>query len=410
MEITHKSCFFCFQDTLSLCFILFIWFIWSKNMYKHTLTHIIAKKCNFAWKKKRKNSEKTWFWRFLVIFVFLTWRHLWRHCGVIQGMFVLFWYQWTREGHSYPLVRTTHLIFRQSVSEILGGVRPPGCEMGPKSPALLGLMKPSDTLQNGLPYGNTMHIQCSNIGNAFYHDFSCKSFTAVAQSTLILYLVSVKIQCNHFYVLYASFDVYEVNLEPHIDWQKLLMPHYNLAIFQLTYIKPLSTHCWKKPTLDKKDPKNFRPVSNLFTAKVIEKYAAINSSTILTTMISWTGGGGVLTLTWYTYMCLPFGALFCEIWYSDRGVFIRDEGAHYINWVYFGQIIVKSTQFDQNWVLFFRKWYTDGWEIWQKIGIEIVRFSRSGRHIHVRFWWKNPPPGLMDPYQSAYRAEHSTET
>ena len=39
------------------------------------------------------------------------------------------------------------------------------------------------------------------------------------------------------------------------------------------------------------------------------------------------GGGGVLTLTWYTYMCLPFGALFREIWYSDRGVFIRDEGA-----------------------------------------------------------------------------------
>ena len=28
---------------------------------------------------------------------------------------------------------------------------------------------------------------------------------------------------------------------------------------------------------------------------------------------------GVLTLTWYTYMCLPFGALFRRIWYSDRG-------------------------------------------------------------------------------------------
>ena len=52
----------------------------------------------------------------------------------------------------------------------------------------------------------------------------------------------------------------------------------------------------------------------------------------------------------------------------------------------------KSTQFGQNWVLFFRKWYIDGWEIRQKIGIEIVRFSRSGRHIHVRFWWKYPPP------------------
>ena len=31
-------------------------------------------------------------------------------------------------------------------------------------------------------------------------------------------------------------------------------------------------------------------------------------------------GGGVLTLTSYTYMCLPFGAIFREIWYSDRGV------------------------------------------------------------------------------------------
>ena len=47
---------------------------------------------------------------------------------------------------------------------------------------------------------------------------------------------------------------------------------------------------------------------------------------------------------------------------------------------------VKSTQFGQNWVLFFRKWYIDGWEIRQKIDIEVVRFSRSGRHIHVRFW------------------------
>ena len=32
------------------------------------------------------------------------------------------------------------------------------------------------------------------------------------------------------------------------------------------------------------------------------------------------GGGGNLTLTWYTYMCLPFGVLFHEIWYSDGGV------------------------------------------------------------------------------------------
>ena len=46
-----------------------------------------------------------------------------------------------------------------------------------------------------------------------------------------------------------------------------------------------------------------------------------------------TPGEGVLTFTWYTYiyiyicMCLPFGAPFREILYSDRGSFIRDEGA-----------------------------------------------------------------------------------
>ena len=36
---------------------------------------------------------------------------------------------------------------------------------------------------------------------------------------------------------------------------------------------------------------------------------------------------GVLTLTWYTYMCLPFGVIFREIWYSNQWVFITDERA-----------------------------------------------------------------------------------
>ena len=31
-----------------------------------------------------------------------------------------------------------------------------------------------------------------------------------------------------------------------------------------------------------------------------------------------TGGGGVLTLTWYMHVCMPSGALFREIWYSYR--------------------------------------------------------------------------------------------
>ena len=142
MEITHKSCFFFvfvfrihFHYVLSYLFCLFgvrtcVSILWHTSL---------PKKCNFAWKNSKKNSEKPWFWRFLVIFVFLTWRHLWHHCGVIQGMFVLFWYQWTREGHSYPLVpHTWYFVNRFPRS---WGVEPPlGCEMGPKSPALLGLI------------------------------------------------------------------------------------------------------------------------------------------------------------------------------------------------------------------------------------------------------------------------------
>ena len=85
-------------------------------------------------------------------------------------------------------------------------------------------------------------------------------------------------------------------------------------------------------------------------------------------------GGGVLTLTWYTCMCLPFGALFREIWYSDRGFFIRDEGVQIIYLGVFGANYCKKQPIWSNWVFFFRKWYTDGWEIKQKIGIEIVRF------------------------------------
>ena len=62
------------------------------------------------------------------------------------------------------------------------------------------------------------------------------------------------------------------------------------------------------------------------------------------------------------------------------------------HWVYFEQKIVKSTQFGQNWVLFYRKRYTDGWVIGPEIGIEKVKFSRFGRLTHIRFWQKYPPP------------------
>ena len=94
--------------------------------------------------------------------------------------------------------------------------------------------------------------------------------------------------------------------------------------------------------------------------------------------------------------CL-LGHFFAKFGIAIGGFHQRRRSPNYINWVYFGQIIVKSTQFDPNWVLFFRKWYTDGWEIWQKIGIEIVRFSRSGRHITYDFGERTPPGVSITP-------------
>ena len=95
---------FLFQDTLSLCFILFIWFIWSKNMCKHTLTHIIAKKMQLLLEKIAKNHDFGDFWWFSCF-----WHDVTYDVTVASYKVCLyfFWYQWTREGHSYPLVPHT---------------------------------------------------------------------------------------------------------------------------------------------------------------------------------------------------------------------------------------------------------------------------------------------------------------
>ena len=95
--------FFVFQDTLHYVLSYFFGLFGVRTCVSILWHTSVLKNATFAW----KNSEKPWFWGFLVIFVFLTWRHLWRHCDVIQGMFWIFWYQWTREGHSYPLVPHT---------------------------------------------------------------------------------------------------------------------------------------------------------------------------------------------------------------------------------------------------------------------------------------------------------------
>ena len=59
---------------------------------------------------------------------------------------------------------------------------------------------------------------------------------------------------------------------------------------------------------------------------------------------------GVLTLTWYTCMCLPFGALFREICYSDYigGFHQRRKSPNYINWVYLTTISPSAAPVDIN--------------------------------------------------------------
>ena len=108
-------------------------------MCKHTLTHIIAKKCNFCLKKQRKTMILAIFGDFRVFDM----TSLMSHCDVIQGMFVLFF---GTNGlgrviaiHQYHTLDVSSISFRD-----LGGAEsapPPGCEMGPKSPGLLGLMQ-----------------------------------------------------------------------------------------------------------------------------------------------------------------------------------------------------------------------------------------------------------------------------
>ena len=85
--------------------------------------------------------------------------------------------------------------------------------------------------------------------------------------------------------------------------------------------------------------------------------------------------------------CL-LGRFFAKFGIAIGGFLSQTKEPKFINWVYFGQIIVKNTQFGHNWVLFFWKRYTDGWEIRQNVGIEKVGFLTSGRHIHIQFWWK----------------------
>ena len=63
--------------------------------------------------------------------------------------------------------------------------------------------------------------------------------------------------------------------------------------------------------------------------------------------------------------------------------------------MYFGQIIVKSTQFGQNWVLLIRKWYTDEWEIRQKLVLRKSDFRGPACTSMYDFGESNPPGGMQ---------------
>ena len=91
------------------------------------------------------------------------------------------------------------------------------------------------------------------------------------------------------------------------------------------------------------------------------------------------------------YVPAFWGVFFTKFGKGIDGFSSEMKEPNFINWVYLEQIIVKSTQFEQNWVFFYQKWYTDVYVIGRNIGIEKVKFWRFRRHIHLWLWHKYPP-------------------
>ena len=132
--------FFVFRIHFHYVLSYLVWFIWSKNMCKHTLTHIIAKKCNFAWKnseKIAKNHDFGDFWWFSCF-----WNDVTYDVTVASYKVCLYFfrYQWTREGHSYPLVPHSWYSSIGFRDLRVGGIcPPPRLWDGSKKPGFLGL-------------------------------------------------------------------------------------------------------------------------------------------------------------------------------------------------------------------------------------------------------------------------------
>ena len=88
----------------------------------------------------------------------------------------------------------------------------------------------------------------------------------------------------------------------------------------------------------------------------------------------------------YIHVPAFWGSFFSQNLVNQSGV-NRDEGAQINKLGYFEQIIVKSAQFRQNWVLFYRKWYwwvgnsAKNWnrksDFWDSAGTSTYDFGES---------------------------------
>ena len=106
IEITHKSCFLSFLSfrihfhyVLSYSFGLF-----GVRTCVSILWHPSLLKMQLLLKKIEKNHDFGDFWWFSCFDMTSLMTSLWLHTSFF---FEFFWYQWTREGHSYPLVPHT---------------------------------------------------------------------------------------------------------------------------------------------------------------------------------------------------------------------------------------------------------------------------------------------------------------
>ena len=139
MEITHKSCFFVFR--IHFHYVLsYLFGLFGVRTCVSILWHIsLPKKCNFAWKNSEKIAKNHDFGDFRWFSCF--WHDVTYDVSVASYKVCLyfFWYQWTREGHSYPLVPHNWYFVNRFPRSWGPNPPPPSCEMGPKSPALLGL-------------------------------------------------------------------------------------------------------------------------------------------------------------------------------------------------------------------------------------------------------------------------------